>query len=136
MNKVVVKSTDRKYGVFEKRVRKAAGAALSFLGKDGFLVEVNLVSDAEIKKLNRRFRKKDKATNVLSFSEPKNFPFPESRLHCLGEVYLAPDYIRKREENFSLLVVHGVLHLLGFSHSHGSDRIEMERLEDKILQNV
>ncbi len=132
MNKVAVRSKYKKYEVFEKEVRKAAQAALKFFKKDGFLVEVNLVSDKEIRRLNSNLRKKDKVTNILSFSELNNFPYPETRLLPLGEIYLAPDYIRKKGEDFSRLTVHGVLHLLGFSHSRKSDKIKMERLEEEI----
>lgn len=132
MIKVIVRSRYGRYEKLEKEVKKAARAALDFLRKDDISVEVNLVGDGEMKNLNRKFRGKNKVTNVLSFSEPKGFPHPESRLRFLGEVYLAPDYVRERGEGLGRLAVHGVLHLLGFSHSREGDRMKMEKLEEKI----
>lgn len=132
MIKVVVRSRSGKYKKFEKEVKKAACAALDFLGKDRVSVEINLVGDGETKVLNRRFRKKNKIANVLSFPEPKDFPHPESRLRFLGEIYIAPDFARKRGMEPGRLAVHGVLHLLGFSHKKENDRIRMEKLEEKI----
>ncbi|MFH0712395.1 MAG: rRNA maturation RNase YbeY [Candidatus Jorgensenbacteria bacterium] len=132
MIKVIVRSRYGRYEKLEKEVKKAARAALDFLGRDEVSVEINLVGDGEIRNLNRKFRGKNKVTNVLSFSEPKDFPHPESRLRFLGEVYLAPDYVRGKGEGLARLAVHGVLHLLGFSHSREGDRMKMEKLEEKI----
>lgn len=136
MNKVVVRSENKRYGAFEREAVRAARAALAFLRKDGFLIGINLIADREARRLNRKFRKKNKIPNVLSFSEPEKFPHPESRLRPLGEIYLAPDFILRKREDFRLLTVHGILHLLGFSHEKGSDRMKMEKLERKIIQNV
>ena len=132
MIRVIVRSKYRKYEKLGKEVRKAARAALGFLGKDNVSVEVNLVGNGEIKNLNRKFRKKNKVADVLSFSEPTGFPHPESRLRLLGEIYLAPDRVRAKGEELGRLAVHGVLHLLGFSHSREDDRMKMEKLEEKI----
>lgn len=132
MNKIAVRSRSGKYRKFEGQVGKGAGAALDFLKKDGVLVEVNLVGNEEMKRLNRKARGKNKVTNVLAFPEPRGFPHPESRLRPLGEIYLAPDQIVKKGEDLGSLAVHGTLHLLGFSHARVSDRMRMERLEEKI----
>jgi probable rRNA maturation factor len=132
VNRVFVRSQYKKYGKFEVQAKKAARAALDFLRKGNVLVEVNLIGNEEMRCLNRKFRKRNKVTNVLSFPEPKNFPHPESRLSPLGEIYLAPDYIVKSGEDLGALAVHGVLHLLGFSHSRESDRMKMEKVEQRI----
>ncbi|MBI4034067.1 MAG: rRNA maturation RNase YbeY [Candidatus Brennerbacteria bacterium] len=135
MKRVVVRSQYKKYQPFERKVRKAARAALDFLKADGVSAEVHLLSDGEMKRLNRKFRRKNKIANVLAFPEPAYFPYPESRLRSLGEVYLAPDFAARQGENLGWLAVHGVLHLLGFSHSREGDRIRMEKLEQEIFDH-
>ncbi len=136
MIRVIVLSRQKKFGKFEKEVKKAARTALVFLGKDNVSLEINLIGDGEMKALNRRFREKDKVTSILSFCELKGFPHPETRLQPLGEIYLAPDFVRARGGELGRLAVHGTLHLLGFSHSREGDRMKMEKLEEKICQDV
>ncbi len=132
MREVSVISQSGKYKIFEKGVKKAVQAALAFLKKDGVSVTVYLISNKEMGRLNQRFRKRKGTTNILAFPEPKDFPHPESRLRPLGEIYLAPDFAAKKGENLKRLVLHGLLHLLGFSHSRKSDRIRMEKMERKL----
>ncbi|MDP3725435.1 MAG: rRNA maturation RNase YbeY [Nanoarchaeota archaeon] len=98
-------------------------------------IHIFLIKDEEMKTINRKFRRKNKATNVLSFQEPEGFPRPDTReKKCLGEVYLAPQYIKKHAENMEELVIHGILHLLGYTHERVRDRIEMEKKERSILK--
>lgn len=136
MNKVNVLSERKKYEVFEKKLKEAVRAVFKILKKDNLLVEIYLISDEEIRRLNRKFRKKNKPANVLSFEEPRNFPHPETGYRFIGEVYLAPDYINRKKENLIRLALHGVLHLLGFSHWKKRDRIKMEKLEHRLLKLV
>ena len=137
---VVVRSEKSDFKKFEGKVKKAAETALKRVRKHNFIVHVYLVDDLEIKRLNKIFRNKNKSTNVLSFKEPNFFPHPELRLKkglkFLGEVYLAPLYIRKHNENISHLAVHGVLHLAGYTHEKENDKIRMERKEKLILSGI
>jgi probable rRNA maturation factor len=89
-----------------------------------------LCSDYVIRKLNRRYRKKDKATDVLSFR------FGDDDL--LGEVYIslqrakiqARRYGVSYEDELKRLLIHGLLHLMGYDHIKPADRTEMEARED------
>jgi probable rRNA maturation factor len=93
------------------------------LGKDYFL-SVAFVSPAKSRELNKKYRKKDKPTNVLSFALRKN----------AGEIILCPAVIKKEAKNFNrtfpqfmqFLVIHGMLHLKGYKHGK-----KMEQLEEK-----
>jgi probable rRNA maturation factor len=109
---------------------------LKTLGKENTVVEVHLVTDEEIRKLNKKHRGKDRPTNVLSFTEPKNFPHPElgKGKEFLGEVYLAPNYIKEKGEDKTRLLIHGILHLVGYTHGTERDRIRMEKKEEEICQ--
>lgn len=125
--KVSVVSAKRKYQPLEKNIARTLRGVLKKLKKGGE-VEVYLVSNEEMRKLNRAARGKNKATNVLAFEAP-SFPHPNTSRKPLGEVYLAPDYIEKKKENLELLAIHGLLHLLGYDHMKKRDRIEMEKKE-------
>ena len=100
-------------------------------GKPAAYFETFLISDREMRILNRRFRKKNKTTNVLSFGAGKGSLRPDLGRGkiFLGEVFLAPDCIRARKEKTGFLLIHGFLHLLGYTHKRKNDRMRMERLE-------
>ena len=75
--------------------------------------------------------------NVLSFPAPKEFPRPDLKKHVsLGEIYLNPAYIKKNNEDFSLMLVHGFLHLLGYDHKINNDAVKMEEKEKEILNVI
>ncbi|KKU15746.1 rRNA maturation RNase YbeY [Candidatus Jorgensenbacteria bacterium RIFCSPLOWO2_02_FULL_45_12] len=115
-------------------VARAVRAALFFGKKEKTAVFVFLVSDSVMAKINRETRGKNRATNVLSFVPPGGFPHPEAgdKNPYLGEIYLAPDFIKKSREDIAFLAIHAALHLLGYSHAQNNDRIEMEACEKKI----
>jgi probable rRNA maturation factor len=107
-------------------------------------VNIKLTNDAEVQILNRQFRHKDKPTNVLSFpaltekdiqSLPADFPL------MLGDIALAFETIKREAteqkkplvHHVSHLIVHGLLHLLGYDHETDLEAEEMEALEIEIL---
>ena len=97
-------------------------------------IEVHIITNKEMRAINKSTRKKDKTTNVLSF-EALGFPRADKK-NYLGEVYLAPEFIKKQKQDIELLSVHGVLHLLGYTHEEKHDRIVMEGVEDEILSFI
>lgn len=107
--------------------------SLKTLGVEDSYAEVFLVSNNEIQGLNKKFRGKDKPTNVLSFPVPDKFPIPGNK-KFLGEIYLSPKYIEEHNENVEFMLIHGLLHLLGFNHIKKSDRIEMEKEEKRLMR--
>lgn len=97
-------------------------------------VSITLTNDREIKRLNRKYRGKDTPTNVLSFE------MDDSEL--LGDIFISIDTVLREaksdnktfEDHTAHLVVHGVLHLMGFDHMNDSEANKMENLEIKILK--
>lgn len=127
-DKVFVFPLQKKHKRHARNVKKAGEACLFVLGKKNAEVDIYLIDEKRMRELNKKFRKRDKSTNILSFEEPKGFPDVRDRKR-LGEIYLAPDYIERNGEDVSRLVIHGILHLLGYTHERLRDRIEMEKKE-------
>ena len=128
----------------EALARKAASAALAVTYEaDGdFEASVMLTDDAQIQELNRTWRGKDKPTNVLSFPAPEQ-PGANGPRH-LGDIALAYETLVRESEaeskelshHFAHLIVHGVLHLLGYDHEVESEAEIMEGLEVKALATL
>lgn len=95
-------------------------------------VSVLLTSDREIRRLNRTFRRKDKATDVLSFPAPE---FPEN---TAGDLAVSLDTAARQAKRFGhtlevevkILLLHGLLHLAGLDHE--TDRGEMAAQEEQL----
>lgn len=115
---------------------KAASAVLKKLKKENNAVEIFLVKNSEIKRLNFSYRGKNKATNILSFCAKKDFPRPDLKKNFLGEIYLAPDYLKRNKDDVKLLTIHGVLHLLGFDHKTEKEAKIMEKKEAELLKSI
>jgi len=124
----------------EADFRRWAAAALEGRRQDTEL-SVRIVDEAEGRELNSRFRGRDYATNVLSF--PVELP-PGVDAPLLGDLVIcAPVVAREAAEqgkaeraHWAHLVVHGVLHLLGFDHIEDHEAQEMEALERAILSEL
>jgi probable rRNA maturation factor len=101
-----------------------------------------LADDALLRSLNRSYRGKDAPTNVLSF--PFQAPPGGGEARHLGDVVLAAESVRREAaeqgippvQHLQHLVVHGLLHLLGFDHDTDASADAMERLEAKILATL
>lgn len=106
-------------------------------GKKVHIIDIFLLSDAEMKHLKKRFLPREKGpANVLSFGEPADWPRPKGKQEKLGEVYLNLDLPDGRLDKLTQLLLHGVLHLLGYDHKKKNDRIRMEKMEKKIIENL
>lgn len=121
-------------------LRLFAAAALAGRLEDGEL-SIRIVDALEGRELNRDYRDKDYATNVLSF--PAELP-PGVPLPILGDLVLcAPVIAREAQEqgkplkhHYAHMVVHGVLHLLGHDHMEDAEAEAMEALERQILAKL
>lgn len=132
----------------EALAARAAYAALTpFWGPDDGPAELSVVlaGDALVQRLNREYRGKDKPTNVLSFAlTESDDPDRDGGPTILGDVILAhetlvreaAEQVKPLDSHFAHLVVHGVLHLLGYDHEEDADADEMEALEVEILAEL
>ena len=108
------------------------------------LLELSLVlaDDALVRRLNRRWRGKDRPTNVLSFASDE--AAADGRALLLGDVVLAYETVAREAgaqgktlaAHLAHLVTHGVLHLLGFDHQEDDEAERMERRERRVLARL
>jgi len=125
------------------RAVKAAIAAAGSAGDDPCEIAVLLTSDAQVRDLNGKWRGQERPTNVLSFPlAADGAPPGEPRL--LGDVVLAFETVLDEAgakglplgDHASHLVVHGVLHLLGFDHQSDAEADGMEELERRVMASL
>ena len=96
--------------------------------EDQTMITIKIVSNEEIKILNKKFRKKNKVTDVLSFPDE----------HASGDIAIADSYILNKNQtintqNFFMLVGHGLLHLFGYTHYDKQSRSNMRFLENTFM---
>lgn len=135
-NKVSVTALQKDFKILRSALNTRARRVLFYLGRSGKSLEIYLVTNAVMRELNKNFRKKNKVTDVLSFQAPKNFISPKLPFRPLGEIYLAPAVIKNRHEDIGFLMLHGLLHLLGYDHVRKGDMIKMRRKEEFLMKKL
>ena len=124
----------------EPAITQAVELVLNSLERPNSEVSVRLVSENEIAELNNTYRSKEGATNVLSF--PADIKIEQ--VDILGDVVIctsvvaneANDFGKTYPDRFRHMLVHGVLHLLGYDHMEDQEREEMESLEIRLLSQL
>lgn len=104
-------------------------------------LDISFCTKDEIKELNKKFRNKEAPTNVLSFPDTA---FQGIRKNCIGEIIISMDVIEEEVLNSSKskidhlihLLIHSMLHLLGYKHDLENDAILMERKEIEFLSKI
>jgi probable rRNA maturation factor len=138
-NRVLVKKKVK--GVESKLLSKIAHRALEVLGLSKVELSIVLVSDAQIKRLNKLYRNKDKPTDVLSFPIGEKV---EDWL-ILGDIVISVDTAKRQaqelghslEEELKRLLVHGLVHLLGYDHElGGEEEKKFFELEESVLREL
>jgi len=133
------------FAAAERAIETAAAALAEHSGcvrARGAEASVVLGDDALVRSLNQTYRGKDKPTNVLSF--PFQVPRGRARNGILGDVVLAAETVAHEAAERGIppvhhlqhLVIHGLLHLLGFEHETDAEAETMERVETEILATL
>jgi probable rRNA maturation factor len=105
-------------------------------------ISIALVDDDAMKSLNKKFRHKSKTTDVLTFPADDSYVDPKRRGRPLGDIVISIDQAKRQahDEGHSLateiryLILHGVLHALGYDHE--TDKGEMNALEEEVRSAV
>jgi probable rRNA maturation factor len=130
----------------DQLARTAVASALSGAGAKGEERAIALLftSDQSIAEINADWRGKNNPTNVLSFPASPDIPIPEGEPRPLGDIVLSHGVIAREaaeqgktlHDHTAHLIVHGVLHLLGFDHETDEEAGKMEHLETSILKGL
>jgi probable rRNA maturation factor len=125
------------FAVNKRSFTQVAKKVLSGENKRTENVSLAFVSKEEMHKLNKKFRKKDKPTDVLSFNLNEK--------DVLGEIVICPDIVKENAEKYGVSVnyetmkvfVHGILHLLGYDHEKTEKEAEeMEKKQNLYLSKI
>jgi len=106
---------------------------LIYFNKKKYSVSLAFVSDGIIKKINKKYRRKDQITDILSFNGEGNF---------LGEIIIDYAQIKRQAKRFNnsfeqelvYILVHGLIHLLGYEDKNNKSKLIMEKIEDNFLK--
>jgi probable rRNA maturation factor len=120
----------------EKFFSTVAKKVLSGENRKTRTVSLALVDKEEAKKLNKKFRKKNKPTDVLSFSLKEG--------DYLGEIIICPEIVEENAKKYGVseksemlkVFVHGILHLCGYDHEKLAEAEKMERQQEKYLSKI
>ena len=130
--------------LFKKKISKAAKETIKTVieGQQKNL-EVNflLTSDSNIKLLNKKHRNKNKSTNVLAFPmnqqfDGKNFMIGDVAISLQKIIYESKKLKMQKYKYLSKIVIHGVLHLLGFEHQSNRQYNKMNKIEKQVFKNL
>ena len=118
-----------------KLAKKTAESFLKNFKKEKYDVSIAFISDKEMKSLNNHYRGKKKSTDVLSFEGESDF---------LGEILLsysqikkqAKEFGKKTEEELTFILVHGLLHLLGYCDATQKERQEMIKMGEDFIEKL
>jgi len=140
---VLVSGTVSAKGIERRALARKARIVLEALGLAASELSVSLVRDAEIRRLNRRYRGKDRPTDVLSFSLREG-EFGD--VACsIGDVVISLETAARQavDNGFQLveevdrLLVHGILHLAGYDHEVSArEERRMKRKENEMLRRI
>lgn len=133
----------RRAGVRAAAVRADAEAILHALGEPAAELAVSLVGDAEIQALNRDYRGKDRPTDVLAFALRDGEPAPGAGA-LLGDVVISLDTAARQAaerdvplgDEVRVLLIHGILHLLGYDHERGANDSRRMKAKERWLRRV
>ena len=115
---------------------------LRILPKKRIQFQLDFVSSRTMKKLNSDFRGINSSTDILSFEQPMISSI--KGLCILGDLVICTTVMQKQakknkiklEHEFSILLVHGILHLLGFDHENAKQEQKMHKLEKQVLARL
>lgn len=136
MNRISIISKAKRFVSYEQFVMRVAKEVCKQLRVNHVSFEIVLVTNARMRALNATYRHKNVPTNVLSIQPPRHFVFPKSVYRVLGEIYLSPEFIRAHDQDLLHMIVHGILHLLGYDHIRKNESARMERVEKRLLQKL
>ena len=127
-----------------KDVKKVLDLAIQKEKVEDAYFTLIIVDNAEIQKINREYRKKDRPTDVITFALEDNAIDPNLPIRLLGEIYLsidqakiqATEYQHSLKRELCFLAVHGFHHLLGYDHMTKEEEKRMFQKQEEVLNEA
>jgi probable rRNA maturation factor len=135
---ILLNNRQRKHPISPRQLKKVAVRILNALGcPEGTELSVTIVGDRSIRRINREYLAKDRATNVISFSQQEGHGGGMA-VDLLGDVIISADTSDREAQAGGLppfdrlcfLLLHGILHLCGYDHERSGEQ-EASRMEQK-----
>jgi probable rRNA maturation factor len=130
-------------------LKNIAGTTLGAESQPDAEMGIVITGQTKIHELNSKYRAKDRPTDVLAFALKENpeditFPTPDDDLDHLGEVVISLEQASKQakshrhsvEREVAVLLVHGILHLLGYDHAEAEEEQVMKQRAKEILKLI
>ncbi|GAK49380.1 probable rRNA maturation factor [Candidatus Moduliflexus flocculans] len=148
---ILLANNQQSYNIDLSQLRRAAQWLLTAMQcEERCEVSITLVCDDAMHVLNRQYRGIDRPTDVLSFAFQEAREFSPSLVEmaeqplALGDIIISTDTAQRQaderghslEREIWILLIHGMLHLLGYDHESDEDAEEMEALERQLLDNI
>jgi len=123
---------------------KKISKIIRFFKNKNITFTILLTNSLNMKKLNKKFRKRNKSTDVLSFPSfsSKSLKTIKDKKIYIGDIAASYEiiYSRSKEKNFLLefdkVWIHGLLHLIGYDHIKNQDYNKMSKIEKRILNSI
>jgi len=128
-----------------EQARDYALAVMQRLGKENWDLSILICDDSFIRGLNRQYRDRDEATDVLSFEQGDSYRDPEGAERILaGDIVISLDALARNAEDFGIsrdeelrrLMAHGILHLTGLDHEDNDPSRPMLVLQEELLRGL
>jgi len=147
---ITIKTTQRKIKVDIEKLKKDARTVLGLLNYYDFELNVFLTTNQTVQAYNKKYRKKDKPTDILSFPyypdlKPGEQIIPEVEDDKqLGDIVISLEYVQNQlkdlkisiDERLQVLLVHGICHLIGYDHETDDEYKEMQKKEKSLLKHL
>ena len=143
MNNIdIINETDKKIDIND--LRHTIEYALDFENVKNAILNVIIIDNEKIHKINKEYRGIDRPTDVISFALEDDKTFVRTDFRVLGDIYISIDKTIEQAQTYghsfrrelSFLTVHGILHLLGYDHMVEEDEKIMFRKQEEILDKL
>ena len=129
-----------------KVLQKCCDLVAEYQSLERIIISIEIASVSEIQQLNRIYRKEDKPTNILSFPFSQPIGIPDKTLldYFLGDIVICPEILKNEaiiqykdiQDHWCHLLIHGILHLLGYNHNCNNTATKMEQTEVVLLKRM
>ena len=122
-------------------LNKLLESVISKLKLDNAIFSIIFIDDVKMQEINKKYRDIDETTDVLSFAFEDNSDIKYNEFRVLGDIYIsipkmqaqAIEYEHSEKRELAFLVIHGLLHLLGYDHMTDKEEKEMFALQEALL---